>query len=183
MIIKLIPETEAEKMRFKGQEEIEHANVKEYFFVGNKMDADGSLVDFHEWNGAYRYLIGTVGYFYEIINDERRRGMRQDEIELPSTIGKSSSPMIKRGEPAKIQKLDFSQMKMQPMNEGPKLNFKAKGDDGATIEDDFIDTPIDTQFKVSPGEEMGAEEDDAPQKATFTVEGIKNASKNGFNNK
>lgn len=74
MIIKLIPETDAEKQRFQqqfGSDKIVHKNVKEYFFFGNKKGNDG-LVDMHEWSGSYRYLMSSLKYFEEVINDERR---------------------------------------------------------------------------------------------------------------
>jgi hypothetical protein len=74
MIIKLIPETDAEKDRFQeqfGSDKIVHKNVKEYFIFGNKKGNDG-LLDWHEWTGSYKYLISNLKYFCEVINDERR---------------------------------------------------------------------------------------------------------------
>lgn len=134
MIIKFIPETEAEKKRFGGAEVVEHTNCKEYFIVGNKMDAEGSIVDFHEWNGGYRYLLGTLNYFYELINDDRRKAFSRDESETPMTFkGQKIMPMIKRGTGGNIQQLDLS-----------KLNFKeqianeAEGD-GIAVEDEFVE--------------------------------------------
>ena len=187
MLIKLIPETEVEKKRFKGLEEVEHLNVKEYFFVGNKIDGDGAVVEFHEWTGPYRFLLGTLSYFYEIINDERRRSAKQDAVELPpppniSQGRKNVPPMIKRAEGGKIQKVDFGNLKGESMGEGlvegPKLEFKPKD---APIEDDFIDGPPDKNaFTVMPAEEMQAEDDETKQPdntAVFTVEDIDNAAK------
>jgi hypothetical protein len=79
MIIKLIPENQAEKDNvFKGEESITHNGVKNYFIMGLKNDEDGTAKDFHEWSGSYRYLVANLGYFYEIINDERR-GVRQSK--------------------------------------------------------------------------------------------------------
>ena len=69
MIIKIIPETDKEK---EAGVEVEHKNVKEYFIFGNKQDPDGDLLDFHDWHGAYRFLLGSLGYFQTIISDERR---------------------------------------------------------------------------------------------------------------
>ena len=74
MIIKLIPETDAEKRKFQdqfGSDKIVHKNVREYFFFGNKKGNDG-LADFHEWSGSYRYLMSSLKYFEEVISDERR---------------------------------------------------------------------------------------------------------------
>jgi len=65
MIIKIIPE-EGEKVT-----EVEHHNVKEFFIFGNKKDTDGDFVDFHDWKGSYRYLMGSLAYFNETIKDEK----------------------------------------------------------------------------------------------------------------
>ena len=72
MKIKLIPETAEELERFGGNQEIVHDNVSDYFVIGLKEDHGGSL-DFHDWRGKYRFLIGSLKYFYEVINDERRQ--------------------------------------------------------------------------------------------------------------
>ena len=69
MIIRIIPETELEKQNMKT---LEHTGVREFMVFGNKKDPDGLLIDFHEWSGQYRYLIGGVHYFGEILNDERK---------------------------------------------------------------------------------------------------------------
>ena len=69
MIIKLIPETEAEKAR---SSEIQIENVKEFFLMGNNANEDGDRNEFHEWTGSYRYLCSSLSYFTEILNDERR---------------------------------------------------------------------------------------------------------------
>jgi len=69
MIIKLIPETEAEKQR---SSEVEITNVREFFVMGNNVTEDGNYNEFHEWTGSYRYLYGTLQYYTEVINDERR---------------------------------------------------------------------------------------------------------------
>lgn len=76
MIIRLIPESESERSR---SPEIEITNVKEFFLMGNNVvyeyDGDSEVPrynEFHEWTGSHRYLIGTLQYYYEVINDERR---------------------------------------------------------------------------------------------------------------
>lgn len=66
MIIKIIPE--------KGETHIkavEHHNVKEFLIFGNKKDGDGELIDFHDWSGQYRYLIGSLHYFKGLLNNEQ----------------------------------------------------------------------------------------------------------------
>lgn len=75
MIIKFLPETDAEKARMKeqfGTDRIIHKNVKEYFVFGNKKISEGQNTDFHEWVGSHRYLMSNLNYFYELVNDERR---------------------------------------------------------------------------------------------------------------
>jgi len=69
MIVKIIPETDAEKQKMKP---MEHTGVKEFMIFGNKKDSDGLVVDFHEWTGRYRYLIGSLSFFEEVLHDERR---------------------------------------------------------------------------------------------------------------
>ena len=85
MIIKIIPE-EGDTIS-----EVEHKNVNEFFIFGNKKDDDGDLVDFHDWKGAYRYLLGSLAYFEDVIKDERGSNrhvpspaaiQRQKQIEL-----------------------------------------------------------------------------------------------------
>jgi hypothetical protein len=69
MIIKLIPENDAEKARTP---EFELSGVNEFLIMGNQVDEDGTQTDFHEWNGSYRYLFGSLNYYSEVLNDERR---------------------------------------------------------------------------------------------------------------
>lgn len=84
MIVRIIPETEAEKQKMKT---IEHQGVKEFMVFGNKKDADGYMVDFHEWSGRYRYLIGSLNFFQEVLHDERReRDASAREQETYKTI-------------------------------------------------------------------------------------------------
>ena len=56
MRVTFTPETEEEKARM---EEIVHDNVAEFFVFGNKIDADDDIIDFHEWKGEHRYLLGS----------------------------------------------------------------------------------------------------------------------------
>jgi len=104
MIIKFIPETASEKKDFenRGIDDVTHYGVKEYMIFGNKMDDDGEIEDFHEWHGAYRYLIGSLNYFYEVINDNRRGQQNSSPLRIVDnkTAKKVApkTPMIKRGE-------------------------------------------------------------------------------------
>lgn len=84
MIIKLIPE--------KGdnlKEEVEFKNVQDYFIFGNRKDEDGDVADFHEWKCvSYRYLLGSLAYFTELVKEERINTRDQEiirkQIELSS---------------------------------------------------------------------------------------------------
>jgi len=81
MIIKLIPETEQEKQR---SSEVEIKNVREFFIMGNNVSDEGNYNEFHEWTGSYRYLMGTLQYYFEVINDERREA--QNRRKMNSTV-------------------------------------------------------------------------------------------------
>lgn len=93
MIIKIIPETDMEKRRVK---EVEHAGIKEFFMFGNKKENDGDLVDFHDWTGGYRYLIGSLEYFKAQIEfDMNSKNVKHE----PNEISLKPTPMVKKGEP------------------------------------------------------------------------------------
>ena len=112
MIIKIIPETDAESAKHR---EIELKGVKEFFVFGNRKDEDGYLVDFHEWEGNYKYLIGSLQYFYELINDERRDNAvakAQKPIKPPKIA--SAPKLVKHGEPNKMNVIDISNFRGSP---------------------------------------------------------------------
>lgn len=95
MIIRLIAETAEERDRFTrefGSETVEHQGVREYFLFGNKVDPDNDLIDFREWKGSNRYLLSSLSYFYEILNDDRRN------IAEKSKSAEIRQRMIKHGE-------------------------------------------------------------------------------------
>jgi hypothetical protein len=88
MIIKFLPETDAEKARMKeqfGTDKIIHKNVREYFVFGNKQISESQRTDFHEWVGSHRYLMSNLNYFYELVNDERRNN-ESSEIQQPKPM-------------------------------------------------------------------------------------------------
>jgi len=72
MIIKIIPE-EGDK----NITEVEHHNVQEFFMFGNKKDENGDFIDFHDWRGGYRNLMGSLAYFSEVIKDERAQSVNR----------------------------------------------------------------------------------------------------------
>jgi hypothetical protein len=80
MIIRLIPETAEEKSR---SSEIEIKNVREFFVMGNNVTEEGMHNEFHEWTGSYRYLLGTLSYYNEVINDERREAQAKRSFNSP----------------------------------------------------------------------------------------------------
>jgi hypothetical protein len=108
MIIKFIAENDAEKARLGGKDKLEHFGVKEYFVVGNKTDSEGSVYDFHDWHGAFKFLLGELNYYYEIVNDERRAAGSSDGEESPVRGMAKRQRMIKRGDVGKIQPIDLS---------------------------------------------------------------------------
>jgi hypothetical protein len=83
MIIQVIPETEQEKL---NMDIVEHRGVREFMVFGNKTDNDGMLVDFHEWQGGYRYLVGSLHYFANIVDEERK-----ERADFAKRVGKAES--------------------------------------------------------------------------------------------
>lgn len=71
MIIKLIPETEQEKIKFT---ECQHEGVKDFFIFGSKKEEDGDNVSFHEWDGRYDFLIGSLFYHANYLSHEQFQG-------------------------------------------------------------------------------------------------------------
>ena len=71
MKITITPETNEEREAFGI---IEHTSVKEYFLFGNETDAEGSIVDFHDWKGSYRYLMGSLYFFLQSMESELSEG-------------------------------------------------------------------------------------------------------------
>jgi hypothetical protein len=79
MIIKIIPENDAEKAKIQ---EVEHTGIREFFIFGNKKDADGELIDFHDWSGSYRYLVGSLYYFTNMLADEQASKAQNKPMEI-----------------------------------------------------------------------------------------------------
>jgi hypothetical protein len=119
MIIKIIPETDEEIQRYKakGISEVEHVGVREYMLFGNKIDSEGDLADFHEWHGAFRYLMGSLDYFYQFINDKRRGEASQSyvpKVAQTNFPNVSPSSFVKRGTmESKIQHIDVSNLQQE----------------------------------------------------------------------
>jgi len=115
MIIKVIPETDEERQRYqqKGISEIEHTGVREFMFFGNKIDSEGDVADFHEWHGAFRYLMGSLNYFYEMINDNRRNQSVGTSANSERNLKVVEPQMVKRGGIAPdVHPLDLSNLRM-----------------------------------------------------------------------
>jgi hypothetical protein len=108
MKIKIIPETDSEKEEFRqkfGTDKIEHKGIREYFIFGNNVADRGDVADFHEWVGSYLYLMYSLNYFYELINDERRSSL----VAAPLVTQKFSPTIlggtpVENGENINIQK-------------------------------------------------------------------------------
>jgi len=179
MIIKLIAETEVERKRFGGNESVEHFGVKEYFLAGNKIDPEGSIVDFHEWNGGFRFLIGTLGYFYEVVNDDRRKSSIRSESELPINIGgnQSGSPMIRRGMGGNIQPLDISRLQSQTPSEACEACEACETEDGFVEDDEKPEVKPTLRFfkgESIKNEEIDVIAEDISNKVQKEVDQMKN---------
>ena len=83
MIIRIIPETEEE--RAKTQEKT-ISNVQEFCIFGNHINDENHLKEFHEWTGSFRYLIGNMNYYKEVINDERHEAWLASRRSQPSVM-------------------------------------------------------------------------------------------------
>jgi len=137
MIIKLIPETDMEKARLQ---EVEHTGVGEFFIFGNKRDNDGTLMDFHDWNGSYRYLIGSIHYFTQLLADEQSMKMSQQsgpEISLqpqaqqPPLMLKNNEGKIEQVVKAEDLQKEIDQQKETAEKESKKgdtIQFPSKDD-------------------------------------------------------
>jgi len=135
MIIKVIPETDAEKARIA---EVEHTGIKEFFIFGSKRDNDGEIIDFHDWSGQYPNLLKNLLYFTDQIKEEQRGGgVKKSEIDLPAPM------MVKYGEnegPIEIIKTELGDKPgVEPVaelgdkvEETPVLEFVAGSDKGIT---------------------------------------------------
>jgi hypothetical protein len=84
MIIKITPETDAEKSRMH---EVEHLGVQEFFMFLTK-ENNGNLIDAHDWTGGYKNLIGSLCYYLEVIKAEfmAKSSGKQNEIDIPVNI-------------------------------------------------------------------------------------------------
>ena len=109
MKIKIVPESEEEKSRY-GDNGVEYSNVKEFFIFGNNIDEDKDFSDFHEWHGSYRYLMGSLMYFYETLRSKQSESMSTGDVNLKF--------VKKGGIKSAIEPIDVSQLDGQNVEEG-----------------------------------------------------------------
>jgi hypothetical protein len=95
MIIKLIPENDIEKAKMKT---VEHRGVKEFLIFGAK-NIDGEMIDFHDWTGDFRYLIGSASYFTQVLVSEMNH-KKEEERRKEGTSGGQKAAWIKRSNPS-----------------------------------------------------------------------------------
>lgn len=157
MIIKIVPETEAEKAKHK---EIEFSGVREFFLVGNRRDEDGYVVDFHEWEGGYRYLLSSLHWFYKIIDDERSGGATaKTSMKMPQ--------MIKRGE---VNRPNIQILNPQPFPvAGIDPNEPNRGGDAFQE----VDGEIDGEEEANPEEAFPEDDDKKVTKFPFAAQAAK----------
>jgi len=96
MIIKIMPENDIERAKMKA---IEHTGVKEFFIFGNKKDEENESLDFHEWSGSYRYLVGSLYYFTGMLSDEMSGAAANPPTEIQLNATPKEGKLIKRGGP------------------------------------------------------------------------------------
>jgi len=138
MLIKIVPETDAEKAKMK---EVEHSGINEFFLFGNKKDDDGELVDFHDWTGAYRYLIGSLYYFLSLVESEevaKNTNTRKSTMQPPKMIkyGDAQRPVLSGIEQAEevVQELDLANQ--MPSDQQPTLRIHDPVVEAVEDEDD-----------------------------------------------
>lgn len=93
MKIVLIPETEEEKVNFPPSE---HEGISEFFLCG-KLNQEGKFLDFHDWRGSFRFLINSLSWHLEELQENRRQEIRRayykkanPEVNLDNLIKKES---------------------------------------------------------------------------------------------
>lgn len=182
MIIQMIPETEEERQKFIKKfsaEKIEHTGVKDMFIFGNKIDSDKDIVDFHEWTGTYRYLLSSLNYFYEIINDERRSHNIDRPTPIPNMISdteeineavKSIKQGFKNG-PKIFKKGNVNNPNVEPIDVGNLMEEVAKGIPNSRMpEEKQFDFPKNLDFlKSSTKLDSGIPDPPIPFKIPETI--------------
>ena len=126
MIIKVIPETAEEAKAFTATE---HSGVKEFFMCGVEQDEEGHVSEFHDWKGGYKFLIGNLAYYKEVIADERRskqtsgfnpnmlRVMPPAGAEMPETEDPKAAFA---GQPLKMVTADVQEPKVEVITDLPE---------------------------------------------------------------
>ena len=142
MIIKVIPETEAEKQRMQT---VEHLGVKDFLMFGNKHDSEDSLVDFHDWSGSYRYLEGSLYHFLTTITEEKKFKMRNKQ-EVPfqrmnGPMNSPNSPFIKTGE--------VDEQKINVFDASGLIKNKASDEEIAAAIEQLSRTPNDPNLTIT----------------------------------
>ena len=131
MIIKIMPENDIERAKMK---EVEHTGVKEFFIFGNKRDSESDLIDFHDWTGSYRYLVGSLYYFTGLLSDEHSGKSANSPTEInvravPAPVeAQKDSPFIKRGAVGDGQPVDVVEVQDVQVD-ADKPTFRVLTDD------------------------------------------------------
>jgi len=115
MIIKFIAENEKDIQRLGGRPEKEHVDVQEFFMFGTMIDEGNNVLDFHDWNGGYRFLIGGLAYFNVLIGDERR-----EKSDLSVTPSKINVPAVAK---KALNIMNFDGMVKRAVLEEPEIEI------------------------------------------------------------
>ena len=114
MKIVVIPETDEEKSRFVIAE---HENVTEFLLFGNKVVPDRGDVDFHDWRGSYRYLLGSISWFEEELKEERRK-----ELQRVDDFKKSPpTPVVQPPVTKNVKKQNVEPVVLENEDEAPSV--------------------------------------------------------------
>jgi len=130
MIIKIIPENDAERARMQA---VEHTGVKEFFIFGNKKDSESDSIDFHDWTGSYRYLVGSLYYFTNMLAEEMgsKASNKPTEINLrtvPMEVDAMQKGLIKKSGAKDGSIEGVVEIKAENMKEKPQLSLVNDGE-------------------------------------------------------
>jgi hypothetical protein len=121
MIIKLIAENQAEVDRLNGNDETTYSGVEDYFFFGKNESKE-----FHEWHGGYKFLIGNLAYYTQIVQDERT-GKNSGNRLLTTLLNKSKTDENKFIKHAHVENANITILNPEDIPPPPP-GFETQGD-------------------------------------------------------
>jgi len=132
-----------------GVQSIEHEDVGEFFIFGNKKDADGSVVDFHDWKGSFRYLIGSLYHFLKHVELERN----QQVLDGKTAEMRGQQPHLEASRNLRLVKPEDEE------DDGPEMIKTIEAAGGLqVVEIDPSTTPVETIKDAAAADNDGDDE-------------------------